>query len=100
MRAKRWSILAMVLAILILGGYVVVAATAPGAQSAGGTEIAKSGQAAALPGEITSEATSSQPPGSDLACPHSCTTTAQCQVAGCCDYPPGGACSNGRCLCP
>jgi len=99
MRAKGWSILAMVLAVLILGGYTLVAAPAPGAHSAAGSDLGKSGQAAALPGEITSEVTS-QPPGSDLACPHSCTTTAQCQVPGCCDYPPGGACSNGRCLCP
>ena len=99
MRAKGWSILGMVLAILILGGYAVVAATAPGAQSAG-TEIGKSGQTVVLPGEITSEVTSSRTPGSDLSCPSHCTKNADCQIPTCCD-PYGGACGgNGRCLCP
>lgn len=111
MRANNWSILAVwAVAILLLGGYAAVAWTAPGSQSttgaaeptapsavshgiATGSEGPAVCPAAGFPGVTASQ--SSLP---DLACPQSCTTDAQCNVATCC-AGEGAVCFNNRCLC-
>jgi hypothetical protein len=113
MRTKRWSIVAVVaLAVLFLGGYAMVAWTAPvvtpssraalptGQTAGSGVVNILSEQPSVCAPVAAPGVNAVRPPGSDMACGNLCSSDAQCsQAPPCCSTNVCAFTEPRRCTC-